>query len=180
MGTGFFGFKIRIPGSNVFLTAAVSTPLDTDGIIISMPDQINHFESETATIEPFDRTYDEVMDLLEDARDFARGGRHHPEYQALEGVDRLVLTCESLRITTRLGCCLAWLLMQRAVRDGEVDADVLHLPENRIGGEPVCEAVGHENDPIMPRRLRDLLRLSRALYVRLSRLERRIVGEIPA
>ena len=84
-----------------------------------------------------------------------------------------------MRITTRLGCCLAWLLMHRAVRSGEVTADALRLPENRIGGEPVCEAMGHEDDPVMPNRLRDLLRLSRALYIRLSRLERRIVGEIP-
>lgn len=141
-----------------------------------MPDQINHFESETATIEPFDRTYDEVMDLLEDARDFARAGPHHPECQALQGVDRLILTCESLRITSRLGQCLAWLLMQRAVRYGEIPAEALRLPENRIGGEPVCEAIGHEHDPNMPGRLRDLLRLSRALYLRLSRLDRRLVA----
>ena len=179
MGTAGFRFKIRVAPSDVFFDTLVSTRSDTDGIIISMPDQINHFVSETARIEPFDRTYDEVMDLLEDARDFARAGPHHPECQALQGVDRLVLTCESLRITTRLGCCLAWLMMQRAVRNGEITADALHLPENRIGGEPVCTALGHEDDPIMPRRLRDLLRHSRALYVRLSRLERRIVGEFP-
>jgi regulator of CtrA degradation len=141
-----------------------------------MPDQINHFESETGTIEPFDRTYHEVLDLLEEARDFARAGNSHPECQMLEGMDRLIMTCEAFRITSRLGQCLAWIMLHRAVRHGEITEDALRLPENRIGGEPVCNQIGHEDDPKMPRRLRELLHQSRALYERLCRLDQGIPG----
>ena len=156
--------------------SGVSTPGKTDAIIISMPDQINHFESETPTVEPFDRTYHEVMDLLEEARDFARAGPNHPECRALEGVDRLIMTCESFRVTSRLGQCLAWVMMQRAVRHGEITPDTLRLPEHRLGGQSVCNQIGHEADQNMPRRLRELLRSSRELYQRLGRLDERIMG----
>lgn len=135
-------------------------------------------EHDAPRVLRFDRSYDEVMDLLTEARDYAAATKYDPERQELDKVDRVTVTCEALRVTSRLGHCLAWLLIQRAIEAGELPQEAAAYPENRIPDEPICESRGHEEDPRMPGRLRSLLHESRSMYERMTRLERQVAHAV--
>lgn len=139
-----------------------------------MSNQIQRHTDTSPSVLRFGRSYDEVMALLVDAREYAATTKTDPERLGLEKVDRLTVTCEALRVTSRLGHCLAWLLIQRVIEEGELPAEAAAYPENRIPEEPVCVCRGHEEDPRMPGRLRSLLHESRSMYERLTRLERQV------
>ena len=67
----------------------------------------------------FGRTYDETMTLLVEARNYVIAGelRHLP---VTRPTDRLILCCETMRLTARLTHVMAWLLAQKAVHAGEI------------------------------------------------------------
>jgi len=116
----------------------------------------------------FDRTYNEAMALLIEARDYAqiacdRGTGAAP-------ADALVVNRESFRLTTRLTQIMSWLLARRAVLNDELTAAQFAATDWRLGAQEIChDESGHGHDAINPR-LRDLLRRSHRLYVRVSRL----------
>lgn len=149
-----------------------------------MSEQINHIGS-APRVAPFDGTYREVMDLLEQARALASTPRmlgSVPIRSVGPGVDpeamiRLEASCEALRVTSRLTHCLAWVLVHKAIHNGELSPDSAFEPENRLSGGPVCLAVGGERNTRLPRALRGLLAESRTLYVRLARLDARMSAE---
>jgi len=158
-------------------------------ILVLMTEQINHMGS-ARRVAPFDGTYREVLGLLEEARDLAasplalNGGIVHandhraaPHYPV--SVVRLEASCEALRVTSRLTHCLAWVMVHKAIQAGELSPDAAYDPENRLSGESVCLAKGGEENPRLPGRLRHLLGASRALYVRLARLDARM-SSVPA
>jgi len=129
----------------------------------------------------FDRTYREVIDLLERARALAAAPRNTAggRPRAVTGIDpsamvRLEASCEALRVTSRLTHCLAWVLVHKAIHAGELAPDAAYDPENRLSGGSVCLAMGGEANPRLPARLRSLLFDSRSLYVRLARLDARM------
>lgn len=150
-----------------------------------MPQQINHSRA-TPGVATFEGTYREVMDLLEEARAFAASPR--AAVHRLSGVNddtrhlgfdgtsllRLEASCEALRVTSRLTHCLAWVLVHKAIHAGELSPEAAYRPENRLTGGRVCIAAGGEANPRLPRRLRSLLADSRALYIRLARLDARM------
>ncbi len=146
-----------------------------------MSEQVNHIGS-APRVAPFDGTYREVLDLLEQARNFASAApllSDVPARPTSFGIDpvsilRLEASCEALRVTSRLTHCLAWVLIHKAIHAGELSPDAAFEPGNRLDGGPVCLAVGGEANPRLPRRLRHLLATSRTLYVRLARLDARM------
>lgn len=81
---------------------------------------------------------------------------------------RIALSCESLRLTTRLMHIIAWLLLQRAIASGELAADAASLPANRLGPSP------HIDDALiaqLPSAAQRLIGQSRDLYRRVASLE---------
>lgn len=64
---------------------------------------------------------------------FHWAGRHDPSL-------RISLSCESLRLTTRLMHVIAWLLMQKAIAAGELPPQAAFAPHNRLGPSPDCDA----------------------------------------
>lgn len=130
-------------------------------------------------IAVFDGTYREVLELLERARALAAAPRAAAAYGSrgavaaadLSSLVRLEASCEALRVTSRLTHCLAWVLVHKAIHAGELAPDAAYDPENRLSGGAVCLALGGEANPRLPVRLRSLLADSRALYVRLARLD---------
>lgn len=85
-----------------------------------------------------DALYVEAMLLADDARSyFDDGGRD--EREMLTSMARVLFSCESLKVTTRLMHIIAWLLTQKAVLAGEMEArDALHS-SRRLGEAPVTE-----------------------------------------
>ena len=116
-----------------------------------------------------DSTYQEALSLTKEARDYLadRASNRHPW---LKPEDRLQICCESMRLTTRLTQVIAWLLLQRAVLNGEITLDEAIEPENRISGRNVCEAADELPDGADPRMV-DLMGRSYQLYMRVARLD---------
>lgn len=81
---------------------------------------------------------------------------------------RIALSCESLRLTTRLMHIIAWLLQQRALAAGELPGLDLSDSANRLGASPDCDLAMLD---AMPAPVALLVRSSLALYARVAALE---------
>ena len=112
-----------------------------------------------------DALHVEAMLLADEARSyFDEAGR--AEREALDPLDRVAFSCESLKVTTRLMHVIAWLLTQRAVDAGELrPRDALH-PSRRLGEAPVSDATA-----ALPGRARALIEASADLHRRVARLD---------
>jgi regulator of CtrA degradation len=123
-----------------------------------------------------DSLYVEAMVLADEARAYFdasyQGGRQGDErgreLEALEPFDRVLFSCESLKVTTRLMHIVAWLLTQRAVDAGELSPDEVREPSRRLG-----PAVASDDDGIerLPEGARRLIETSVDLYRRVERLD---------
>ncbi len=87
-----------------------------------------------------DGLYVEAMLLADEVRayfdDIGRDARDE-----LAPMDRVVFSCESLKVTTRLMHVVAWLLTQRAVEVGELTAEGARDSSRRLGAPVETDAV---------------------------------------
>jgi regulator of CtrA degradation len=88
----------------------------------------------------------------------------------------LAYAAESMRLTTRLMQVASWLLVQRAVREGDMPPDAACEERYRLAGEEVCRATGDEAEGL-PADLVILLDRSERLYERVRHLDRRMYVE---
>ena len=125
----------------------------------------------------FRRTYDETLDLMIEARNYMAymEGR---ERQRVGGVAGLRLSCEAMRVTSRLTQVMAWLMVQRAVHEGEIGAEDALSEANRLSGADVCLDDTFTGDQSLPGGLRSLLDRSFRLYQRVARLEEQMAGRL--
>ena len=114
-----------------------------------------------------DSLHVEAMLLADEARSyFDEEGR--AEREALDALDRVGFSCESLKVTTRLMHVIAWLLTQRAVDVGELGRrDALH-PSRRLGEAPRSERAAMA---ALPPRARALIAASAELHRRVALLD---------
>ena len=70
----------------------------------------------------FDRTFDEGMALVEETARYL-DGKGREDARVLPRKAAMLYAGESMRVTTRLMQAASWLLVQRAVHDGDMDAD---------------------------------------------------------
>ncbi len=96
-----------------------------------------------------------------------------PPLSADAAARRIALSCESLRLTTRLMHMIAWLLMQRAIAAGEVPAAAALQADNRLGPSPAIDAASLDR---LPDTARQLVCASERLYQRAARLETAMVS----
>ena len=132
--------------------------------------------SSALTPKLIDSLYVEAMVLADEARSyFDSCGRD--DRLALDPVDRVGFSCESLKVTTRLMHVIAWLLTQRAVAAGELTAAQAGEPERRIGDAAETDS---ELLARLPDSAAELIRSSEELYDRVRRLDEGRFGEGPA
>jgi regulator of CtrA degradation len=114
-----------------------------------------------------DGLYVEAMVLADEARSyFDTGGRD--DRLALDPLDRVGFSCESLKVTTRLMHIIAWLLTQRAVAAGELSRAQAGMAERRLGAAAETDQVLLAR---LPENAVELIRASEELYGRVSRLD---------
>jgi len=125
----------------------------------------------------FRRTYDETLDLIVEARNYMVHMRPAalPNYTAVRD---LRTSCEALRVTSRLTQVMAWLMLQRAVSDGEISASEACEERNRLSGHTVCLDATASDDEEIPPGLQSLLSRSLRLYERISRLEEMVIARV--
>jgi regulator of CtrA degradation len=149
-------------------------------------DPMRNTESETTNVETlaqsftdsamFDRTFDEGMALVEETARYL-DGKGREEARTLPRKTAMLYAGESMRVTTRLMQAASWLLVQRAVCDGDMDkADAMN-ERYRLGSKEICLGSSVEDTGALPRELRDLLGRSDSLYRRIARLDDILFGE---
>ncbi|HEX4160523.1 MAG TPA: DUF1465 family protein [Rhizomicrobium sp.] len=127
----------------------------------------------------FERTFDEGMSLVEETARYL-DGRGREESRELPRHAALLYASESMRVTTRLMQAASWLLIQRAVREGEIRAEDAASERYRLGSKEICFGGHNEDLDILPRALRDLLDRSEQLYCRIARLEEALLSGMAA
>ncbi|MCP5411622.1 MAG: DUF1465 family protein [Alphaproteobacteria bacterium] len=127
----------------------------------------------------FDRTFDEGMALVEETARYL-DGKGREESRDLPRKAAMLYAGESMRVTTRLMQAASWLLVQRAVHDGEMDADDARQDRYRLGSREICLGACSEDTSDLPEKLRELLERSDSLYRRIARLDEFLFGELQA
>jgi len=134
--------------------------------------------------ELFAKTFREGMDMVEETAAYLDGpGRQ--DSQKLGRDDALTYASQSMRLTTRLMQVASWLLVQRALKESEMNlaevrAEKYRLVEEVKSQDGLSFSELAKNAYALPARLLDLLARSEALYERIMRLDRSLYGTIAA
>lgn len=132
-----------------------------------------------ARSELFQRTFQEGMDLVEETASYLDGsGRQSSKLLSRNAA--LAYASESMRLTTRLMQVASWLLVQRAVREGDMAPDAACEDRYRLSAEDVCRASTEATVDDLPPELLILLDRSERLYERVRHLDRRMYVESAA
>jgi len=130
-----------------------------------------------ASSELFDRTFQEGMELVEETAAYLDGAGRQ-DSKLLSRSAALAYAGESMRLTTRLMQVASWLLVQRAVREGDMNPAEACQDRYRLA-EPADDARPAPADEL-PAGLLQLLERSGRLYERVLHLDRRMYREEPA
>lgn len=142
-------------------------------------DRIASADGERATIDfaerftsskLFDKIFKEGMGLVEETANYLDGpGRE--ESRRLNRAASLAYATESMRLTTRLMQLASWLLLQRAVRDGEMSQAQVYDEKYRINLDQLGEAEPAAGAESLPEPLKALIVRSLALHKRILRID---------
>ena len=136
-----------------------------------------------AKSELFERTFQDGMELVEDAAAYLDGAGRQ-ESKLLSRNAALAYAGESMRLTTRLMKLASWLLVQRAVREGDMSAQDACDPRYRLGEDEGLRSEDRppvQRDPLLielPNGLLDLAARSERLFERVRHLDRRMYLEV--
>lgn len=123
-----------------------------------------------ARSELFERTFKEGMGLVEETAAYLDGpGR--AASKRLSRAAALAYAGESMRLTTRLMQVASWLLVQRAVRDGEIQLTEAASEKYRLISrepQPAPQLAGSDD---LPEALKTLIVRGAAIYERVRRLD---------
>lgn len=124
----------------------------------------------------FEKTFEEGMSLVDETAKYL-DGRGRAEARELPRKIAMLYAGESMRVTTRLMQAASWLLVQRAVHDGDMDASDAAGERYRLGSREICLGGGGEGVDLLPAKLQDLLGRSDNLYRRIARLDDVLFGD---
>ena len=117
-----------------------------------------------------DRTNQETIDLLLEARSYARA--IHGRGQAVPSSPRqLFINCEAMRMISRLARVMAWIMERKAAPSPSDSPGGDGKYGQPLGENALCMDANGNDDARLPFELRSLLRRSHGLYVRVARLD---------
>jgi len=126
----------------------------------------------------FDRLYREGMALIEEVAAYLDGpGR--AESQSLSREASFLYATESMRLTTRLMQLASWLLLQRALQEGEITPENARTEKEKVKFSPTPTMHGGPGWGELPEQLTDYLALGERLYERVQQFEKIERGEAP-
>ncbi|MES1201220.1 MAG: DUF1465 family protein [Pseudomonadota bacterium] len=132
--------------------------------------------------ELFDRAFKEGMALVDETAAYLDGpGRAASKRLSRAGA--LAYAGESMRLTTRLMQVASWLLVQRAVRDGEIALSEASTEKYRLISRETQPTTTFAGADDLPEALKTLIIRASAAYERVRRLDETIYGgaeEAPA
>ncbi|MBC7767355.1 MAG: DUF1465 family protein [Phycisphaerales bacterium] len=123
-----------------------------------------------ARSELFDRTFKEGMAMVEETAGYLDGpGR--AASKRLSRAAALAYAGESMRLTTRLMQVASWLLVQRAVRDGEIQMAEAASEKYRLIARDAAPVANFAGSDELPEALKALIIRGGAIYERVRRLD---------
>ncbi|WP_068877733.1 MULTISPECIES: DUF1465 family protein [unclassified Phenylobacterium] len=140
------------------------------------PDWRDDVIQDFARSELFERTFQEGMELVEETASYLDGeGRQ--ESKLLSRNAALAYAAESMRLTTRLMQVASWLLVQRAVREGDMAPAAACEDRYRLNAEDVSRSEAEAARSELPRGLTGLADRAERLYERVRHLDKRMYLE---
>jgi regulator of CtrA degradation len=128
------------------------------------------FAQRLAASEAFKAMFREGMTLVEEAAAYLDGpGRE--EARTLPRSESLAYAAESMRLTTRLMQLASWLLLQRAVNEGDLTTEQAISEKRKVRLSYQESAASPEIFPRLPQTLRDLVCESLRLQARIIHLD---------
>lgn len=128
------------------------------------------FGQRFAESERFKIVFREGMALVEEAAAYLDGdGRQHA--RGLSPAAALTYATESMRLTTRLMQLASWLLIRRAVNEGELTLEQALEEQHKVKLKPAPPAVHSATYDELPPRLKELIEASLKLHRRIMRLD---------
>jgi regulator of CtrA degradation len=136
---------------------------------VSVSEQPVSFGERLASSQAFSSLFREGMSLVEETAAYLDGpGRN--ESKQLERAAALAYATESMRLTTRLMQLASWLLLHRAVKEGEMSLAQANIEKAKVKLSPT-DTVDPNNLTLLPDLLRDLIERSRKLQGKVRRLD---------
>ena len=118
----------------------------------------------------FDALYREGMTLIEDVAAYLDGeGRGDSRILSREA--SFVYATESMRLTTRLMQLASWLLLQRAVNEGEITKENAHSEKEKVKFSATPSARGGPGYDQLPTILRDYIDKGDRLFDRVMQFD---------
>jgi regulator of CtrA degradation len=117
----------------------------------------------------FGNLFREGMDLVEETAAYLDGAGRK-EAKALDRSASLTYATESMRLTTRLMQLASWLLLHRAVKEGEMTLTQANREKTKVKLSAADPGPSETIDKL-PSRLQDLIARSMSLQVRVRRLD---------
>lgn len=125
--------------------------------------------------EQFDRVFTEGMGLVERSAAYLDGeGRR--ESKGLPNNITVLYATESMRLTTRLLELASWLLIRRALKEGEITAEQADAKRARIKLQTLGRPAHTKGFAELPQGLRELIEASFLLHDRIVQLDRAMVA----
>lgn len=133
--------------------------------------------------ELFAKTFSEGMEMVEEAAAYLDGpGRQ--DAKRLARKDALIYASQSMKLTTRLMQVASWLLVQRALKEGEMTLSDARGAKYRLVPDSIKEdgelsfKTLAANALALPPILIDLIARSESIYERIARLDRSLYVSI--
>jgi regulator of CtrA degradation len=125
----------------------------------------------------FSSLFREGMDLVEETAAYLDGAGR-AQAKALDRAVSLTYATESMRLTTRLMQLASWLLLHRAVKEGEMTLSQANREKTKVR---LTAADPGPSDTIdkLPEQLQDLIARSMSLQSRVRRLDVSIHAPVP-
>ena len=135
------------------------------------------FGQRLAGSDVFKTLFREGMVLVEETATYLdRDGRS--QSRRLSRAGSLAYAAESMRLTTRLMQLATWLLLQRAVNDGEMPIELAAVEKAKVRLEGFASATEGPGWDDLPEQLRGLIERSMGLQDRIRRLDGAIDSDV--
>ena len=125
--------------------------------------------------EAFKSLFREGMALVEETAAYLDGPGRDDSRRLGRGA-ALAYASESMRLTTRLMQVASWLLVQRALAEGEISPSQAAAEKNRVRLSTPQALTPVSDFEALPARLKELVALSMRLHARILHLDR-LIGE---
>ena len=119
----------------------------------------------------FDLLYREGMGLIEEVASYLDGAGRE-ESRGLPRETSFAYATESMRLTTRLMQLASWLLLQRAVNEGELTPENARVEKEKVRFSATPDNRGGPGYAELPQRLRDYIAQGDRLFERVQQFDR--------